>query len=63
MAKQKLEIKIDNGEREPGNIVRISDRANALIEDVAGKTKRSKAYIASRMIEFAYDFVEIIGKE
>lgn len=62
MPKQKLIISVDNGEREPGNIVRINDKANALIEDIAKKTKRSKAYVASKMIEFAYEFVEI-GEE
>ena len=59
MPKQKLIISVDNGEREPGNIVRINDKANALIEDIAKKTKRSKAYVASKMIEFAYEFIEI----
>ena len=62
MPKQKLIISVDNGEREPGNIVRINDKANALIEDIAKKAKRSKAYVASKMIEFAYEFVEI-GEE
>ena len=59
MPKQKLIISVDNGEREYGCMVRVDDKANALLEDLTRKTKRSKAYIASRMIEFAYEFVEI----
>lgn len=59
MAEQKLIISVDNGERDFGGMVRVDDKANALLEDLARKTKRSKAYIASRMIEFAYEFVEI----
>ena len=62
MAK-KLIIEVDNGEREPGIVVRVSDKANALLEDVAKKSKRSKAYVASKMIEFAYEFVQIEGAE
>lgn len=62
MAK-KLIIEVDNGERELGIVVRVSDKANALLEDVAKKSKRSKAYVASRMIEFAYEFVQIEGDD
>ena len=59
MPKQKLIISVDNGEREYGCMVRVDDKANALLEDLARKTKRSKAYIASKMIEFAYEYTEI----
>ena len=62
MAK-KLIIEVDNSEREPGIVVRVSDKANALLEDVAQRSKRSKAYVASKMIEFAYEFVQIEGAE
>lgn len=62
MAK-KLIIEVDNGEREPGIVVRVSDKANALLEDVTQRSKRSKAYVASRMIEFAYEFVQIEGDD
>jgi hypothetical protein len=41
-------------------MVRVSKRANALIEEVARESGQSKAAVASRMIEFAYDHVEII---
>lgn len=56
-----LVIEIDNGERETGVVVRVNDKANALLEDVAKKSKRSKSYIASKMIEYAYEFVEYSG--
>jgi len=42
---------------------RINRKANALLEDVTKRSGRSKGYIASRMIEFAYDFVEYIGEK
>lgn len=60
MAKKQepLVITIDNGARETGVVVRVSDRANALLEDVAKKSKRSKQYVISKMIEYAYEFVE-----
>ena len=57
-----LVIEIDNGERETGVVVRVNDKANALLEDVAKKSKRSKSYIASKMIEYAYEFVEYSGE-
>lgn len=53
-----LVIEIDNGERSEGVVIRISDKANALLESVAKKSKRSKQYVASRMIEYAFEFVE-----
>lgn len=62
MAK-KLIIEVDNGEGERGTVIRVSDKANALLEDVAQRSKRSKAYVASRMIEFAYEFVKIEGAD
>lgn len=57
-----LVIEIDNGEHETGVVVRANDKANALLEDVAKKSKRSKSYIASKMIEYAYEFVEYSGE-
>lgn len=61
MEKPKLIIEADNGEKEQGTIVRISQKANALIEDIAKKSGRSKSYIASKMIEFAFDYITIEG--
>lgn len=61
MEKPKLIIEADNGEKEQGTIVRISQKANALIEDIAKKSGRSKSYIASKMIEFAFDYIKIEG--
>lgn len=61
--KKKLVIEIDNGEKGSDAIVRINDKANALLEDVAKKSKRSKQYIASKMIEYAYEFIEYLDDE
>ena len=60
---KKLIIEIDNGERETGIVVRVSDKENALLEDVAKKSKRSKQYVVSRMIEFAYEYIEYSDSE
>lgn len=56
---EKLIIEAENGEKEQDVIVRISKKANALIEDISKKSGRSKCYIASKMVEFSYDHVEI----
>lgn len=53
-----LIIAVDNGERESGTVIRISDIANVFLEDVAKKSKRSKQYVASKMIEYAYEFIQ-----
>ena len=42
-----------------GQVVRVSPKAYALLEDLAAKSGRSRSYIANKMIEFAYDRVEI----
>lgn len=54
----KLIIEVDNGERDYRLVTRISQKANALLEDVVKRSGRSKAYIASKLIEYAYDHVE-----
>lgn len=43
--------------------IRVSRRANALIEEVAKLSGQSKSYVASRMIEFAYERTEIKAEE
>lgn len=58
MQEKKLIIKAQS-EKEDEIIIRISRKSNALLDDIAKKSGRGKNYIASRMIEFAYDFVEI----
>lgn len=39
--------------------IRVSRKANALIEEIAKESGQSKSFIASRMIEYAYDFIVI----
>ena len=46
-----------------GQVVRVSPKSYALLEDLAAKSGRSRSYIANRMIEFAYDFVKIEEEE
>lgn len=43
-----------------GVVVRVNDKANALLEDVSKRSKKSKSYVASKMIEYAYEFVEYL---
>lgn len=43
--------------------ISISRKANALVEEIAKETGQSKAYVASRMIEYAYDFTVIDYEE
>lgn len=56
---EKLIIESDIVEKEQGVIVRISKKANALIDDISKKSGRSKCYIVSKMVEYFYDYVEI----
>ena len=44
-------------------MIRVSRKANALIEEIAKESGQSKAYIASRMIEYAYDFTLVDENE
>lgn len=48
----------ENAEK-TGQMLRVSKKAYALLEDLAAKSGRSRSYIANKMIEFAYDMVEI----
>ena len=59
----KLIIEVDNGERDYRLVTRISQKANALLEDVVKRSGHSKAYIASKLIEYAYDYIEYSDAE
>lgn len=54
---KRLVIEIDNGEKPADCMVRITDKANALLEDVMKKSNRSKSFLASKMLEYAYEFI------
>jgi hypothetical protein len=43
------------------NVVRIDKKALALVREVCAETNRTQQDIVSRMIEFAYDRLEIKG--
>jgi predicted transcriptional regulator len=53
---------VDSGDRS-GQVVRVSKKVYALLEDLASKSGRSRSYIANKMIEFAYDLVQIEEEE
>ena len=42
-----------------GDIVRISAKVSALLDDLAQKSGRPRSYVANKLIEFAYDRAEI----
>lgn len=42
-----------------GDMVRISSKVSALLDDLAQKSGRPRSYIANKLIEFAYDYAEI----
>ena len=46
-----------------GQMVRVSAKAYALLESLAKESGRSRSYIANKMIEFAFDRVEITDSE
>ena len=55
---EKLLISVIEDGREFGHAIRVSKKAHALLESVAKRSGRSKSYIASHMIEFAFDYIE-----
>lgn len=59
----KLIISVVEDGREYGNAIRINKKAHALLESISKRSGRSKAYIASRMIEFAFDYVAYEGED
>lgn len=46
-----------------GQVVRVSKKVYALLEGLASKSGRSRSYIANKMIEYAFDFVQIEDEE
>lgn len=64
MKREKLIITkpVDKSETQ-GCMLRVNEKAYALLTDLAGKTGRSRSYIANKMIEYAYDSVQIMEAE
>jgi len=60
---EKLLIEVETGENDYVLSTRISRKANALLDDVVKRSGRGKAYIASKLIEFAYDHIEYSDAE
>lgn len=44
--------------KQSGCIINISQKANALLDEIVKKSGNSKSSIASRLIEYAYEHVE-----
>ena len=44
-----------------GTTIRLTNKADALLDAIAQKSGRTKRFIASKMIEFAFDYVEVRG--
>lgn len=60
MKPQKLIITKPTEKQETnGQMVRVSAKSYALLESLAQASGRSRSYIANKMIEFAFDRVEI----
>lgn len=60
MKPQKLIITKPNEKKETtGQMLRVSTKAYALLESLSKESGRSRSYIANKMIEFAFDRVEI----
>lgn len=53
----------DDKAENSGQMVRVSAKAYALLESLAKESGRSRSYIANKMIEFAFDRVEITDEE
>ena len=55
----KLLIEVKNS-KSSGCVIQISQKANALLDEVTKKSGNTKANVASRLIEFAYEYVEYV---
>lgn len=44
-------------------MIRVSKKANLLLEEIAKQSGQSKAFVASRMIEYAFDRTIVTEKE
>ena len=63
MSEKRLIIpRIDDADQY-GMTIRLTNKADALLDAIAQKSGRTKRFIASKMIEFAFDFVEVEGEE
>lgn len=61
MSEPKLIIPMIDDADTYGTTIRLTNKADALLDAIAQKSGRTKRFIASKMIEFAFDFVEVAG--
>ena len=59
----KLIIEAEKEEENKSTFIRVSNKANALVADLAKRSGRSKVYIAGKLIEFAYEHAVIAGDD
>ena len=61
MAKNDIKLLIEvKNSKSSGCVIQISQKANALLDEVTKKSGNTKANVASRLIEFAYEYVEYV---
>ena len=60
MDKLKIQRKDPETTHSNSTAVRVNRKALALVTDICEKTNRSQLEIASRMIEWAYEHVEVV---
>ena len=63
MMEEKLIIPKAGETENSGFVVRISRKAYLMLTDIVKQSGQSKSFIASRMIEFAFDHTEVNGGE
>lgn len=56
---EKLTIPKAKDESDRDITIWIGRKANALLDEIVKKSGQSKNYVASRMIEYAYDHTEV----
>ena len=60
MDKLKIQKRDPESNYSQSTAVRVNRKALALVSDICEKTNRSQLEIASRLIEWAYEHVEIV---
>lgn len=46
-----------------GIVIKINDKSNQMLEDIIKRTGKSKTFVANRLIEFAYKYVEVVDDD
>ncbi len=46
-----------------GIVIKINDKSNQMLEYIIKRTGKSKTFVANRLIEFAYKYVEVVDDD